>query len=276
MFNSLRPNRLYPARLLCPWNFQAEMLEWVAISYSWGSSHPSLNPHLLCLLHWKADYHWATWEAHCHVTYNKSCTGTEAVLPYEASFVCVCMLARVCVLNTPTICTICQFSRSVMADSLQPHGLLCNSSIQKFNSTESKISCMISEWTNKVIIIIFRAIKEKVLYKETLMRKNEPKLLSKQMEPSLLGSFPYDREARLWIPKVQLGLLFIMSQSSRTLEKLDYYTSTDVSGKDVGKPSLFILIWIKSSSLVLSWTCSCSGFPANTCLGCKAELQGIN
>lgn len=190
---------------------------------------------------------------------------------------CVCMLACVCVLNTPTICAISQFSCSVMADLLQPHGLLRNFSIQKSNSTESKISRMISEWTNKVMIIIFRAIKEKILYKEALMRNDEPKLLSKQMEPSLLGSFPYDREARLWIPKVQLWLLFIMSQSfRRTLEKLDYNTSTDVSGKGVGKPSLFILIWIKSSSLVLSWTCSCSGFPANTCLGCKTKLQGIN
>ena len=148
---------------------------------------------------------------------------------------------------------------------------------KKFNSTESKISCMISEWTNKVVIIILRALKEKMLYKEALMRNNEPKLLSKQVEPSLLDGLPYDREARLWIPKVQLWLLFIMSQSlRRTSEKLDYNTSTNISGKGVGKPSLFILIWIKSSSLVSSWTCSYSGFPANTCLGCRAKLQGIN
>ena len=35
--------------------FQAEILEWVAISYSRGSSQPGSNPHLLCFLHWKAD-----------------------------------------------------------------------------------------------------------------------------------------------------------------------------------------------------------------------------
>ena len=36
-----------------------------------------------------------------------------------------------------------------------------------------------------------------MLYKEALMRNNEPKLLSKQVEPSLLDGLPYDREARL-------------------------------------------------------------------------------
>ena len=34
------PHRLQPARLLCPWNSQARILEWVAISFSRGSSLP--------------------------------------------------------------------------------------------------------------------------------------------------------------------------------------------------------------------------------------------
>ena len=34
----LWPHGLLPTRLLCPWDFQARMLEWVAISFSRGSS----------------------------------------------------------------------------------------------------------------------------------------------------------------------------------------------------------------------------------------------
>ena len=34
--------------------FQARIPEWVAISFSRGSS-PNINPHLLCLLHWQVD-----------------------------------------------------------------------------------------------------------------------------------------------------------------------------------------------------------------------------
>ena len=41
--------------------FQARILEWIAISSSRVSSQPR-NP-ALHLLHWQADYHWATWEA---------------------------------------------------------------------------------------------------------------------------------------------------------------------------------------------------------------------
>ena len=36
--DSLQLHGLQPTRLLCPWNFQARILEWVAISYSRGSS----------------------------------------------------------------------------------------------------------------------------------------------------------------------------------------------------------------------------------------------
>ena len=34
------PHGLQPSRLLCPWDFQAKILEWVAISSSKGSSQP--------------------------------------------------------------------------------------------------------------------------------------------------------------------------------------------------------------------------------------------
>ena len=42
--DSLWPNRLYPSILLCQWNFQAKILEWVAISFSRGSSQPESEP----------------------------------------------------------------------------------------------------------------------------------------------------------------------------------------------------------------------------------------
>ena len=35
--------------------FQAKILEWVAIPYSWVRKTQGLNLHLLCLLHWQAD-----------------------------------------------------------------------------------------------------------------------------------------------------------------------------------------------------------------------------
>ena len=42
--DSLQPHELWSARLLCPWNFPARILEWVAISYSWGSSQAETEP----------------------------------------------------------------------------------------------------------------------------------------------------------------------------------------------------------------------------------------
>ena len=57
---SLPCHGLYPARLLCPWGIlQAKMLEWVALSFSRGSSQPrywtQVYPHcrwiLYCLSH---------------------------------------------------------------------------------------------------------------------------------------------------------------------------------------------------------------------------------
>ena len=62
MSNSLRPHRLQPARLLCPWNFPRQ---------EYWSGLPCLPPRIsssqgsnLCLLTWRRIlYHWATGEA---------------------------------------------------------------------------------------------------------------------------------------------------------------------------------------------------------------------
>ena len=64
---------LYPTRLLCPWNLQARILEWVAISYSRGSSQPrDSNPCHLHLLHWQAIiYHSAIWVSRYRYILNK-------------------------------------------------------------------------------------------------------------------------------------------------------------------------------------------------------------
>ena len=85
--DSLHPHDLEPSRLLCPWDSPGR--------HTGAGCHFLLqgifltqesNPRLLCLLHWQADpYHCATWEA-----------------SWLQSF---------------------QFSRSVVSDSLQPHGL---------------------------------------------------------------------------------------------------------------------------------------------------------
>ena len=55
---------LEPTRLLCPSDFPARILEWVAISSSRGSSQPRDGTHIFCIGigRWVL-YHWATWEA---------------------------------------------------------------------------------------------------------------------------------------------------------------------------------------------------------------------
>ena len=45
----LQPHRLYPARLLCPWNHPARTLEWVAILFSRGSSQPRKRIQVSCI-----------------------------------------------------------------------------------------------------------------------------------------------------------------------------------------------------------------------------------
>ena len=65
MSNSLRPHGLQSVRLLCPRIVQANILEWVAISYSRGSFQPRDRTWVFCLScigGWIL-YHWATWEA---------------------------------------------------------------------------------------------------------------------------------------------------------------------------------------------------------------------
>ena len=52
---SVRPYGLWPARLLSPQDSPGKNTEWVAISFSRGSSWPrDQTPHLLHLLHWQA------------------------------------------------------------------------------------------------------------------------------------------------------------------------------------------------------------------------------
>ena len=59
---SLWPYGLQPTRLLCPWDLQARILEWVAISFSRGIFQTQgLNR---CLQHYRQILdHWASWEA---------------------------------------------------------------------------------------------------------------------------------------------------------------------------------------------------------------------
>ena len=59
--NSSLPNGLQPARLLSPWNSQARISEWVAISFSRGSSQPRDRTQVSCIGRWIL-YHCATWE----------------------------------------------------------------------------------------------------------------------------------------------------------------------------------------------------------------------
>ena len=46
----MRPYGLQPARLFCPWVLQARILEWMAISFSRGSSQPRDQTRVLGLL----------------------------------------------------------------------------------------------------------------------------------------------------------------------------------------------------------------------------------
>ena len=47
---TLPPHGLQPARLLCPQDSQARILEWVAISFSRGSSQPRDRAHVSCIV----------------------------------------------------------------------------------------------------------------------------------------------------------------------------------------------------------------------------------
>ena len=57
------PTLATATRLLCPWDFQARTLEWVAISFSRGSSRPRDQTCVSCT-GGRILYHWTTREAH--------------------------------------------------------------------------------------------------------------------------------------------------------------------------------------------------------------------
>ena len=64
MSNSLRPYGLSSARLLCPWDSQARILEWVAISSCRQSSQSRDQTYISgvsCIGRWVL-YHCATWK----------------------------------------------------------------------------------------------------------------------------------------------------------------------------------------------------------------------
>ena len=50
MFDSLRPHGLQPARLLCPWAFQARILKWLVMPSSRGSSQPRDQILVFCIV----------------------------------------------------------------------------------------------------------------------------------------------------------------------------------------------------------------------------------
>ena len=70
--DSLQPHGLLPTKLLCPWSFQARILEWVAISYSSRSSPPRDWTCISCVfcVGRKILYSWATWEACAGYSFN--------------------------------------------------------------------------------------------------------------------------------------------------------------------------------------------------------------
>ena len=60
MSNFLQPHGVQPSRLLCPGIFWARILEWIAISFSRGSSQPR-DGNCLLLGRWTL-HHCTTWE----------------------------------------------------------------------------------------------------------------------------------------------------------------------------------------------------------------------
>ena len=96
MSKFLQPHGLEPARLLCPWDFP-DKNTGVGCHFLFQGIFPTQgsNPRLLCLLHWQA------------VSLPLSHLGS----PCEK-----------CKLQTIQFSSV-HFSRSVVPDSLQPHGL---------------------------------------------------------------------------------------------------------------------------------------------------------
>ena len=75
-------NPLGCSQSVCPWNSPARILEWVAISYSRGSSWPRDGTCVSCIGR-PILYHWARWEA-LHWTV-KICYFLEYLQPSSAS-----------------------------------------------------------------------------------------------------------------------------------------------------------------------------------------------
>ena len=71
MSDSFRPHRLYPAKLLCPWDSPGKNTGVGCCALLQGIFHcQGLNPCLLCLLHWQA--------------------GSLPLVPPGKTYVCVC------------------------------------------------------------------------------------------------------------------------------------------------------------------------------------------
>ena len=49
MSDSLQPHGLQPAMLLCPWDSLGQNMQWVAIPFSRGSSHPWVQTWISCV-----------------------------------------------------------------------------------------------------------------------------------------------------------------------------------------------------------------------------------
>ena len=82
MPDSLQPHGLQPTRLLCPWDFpgQVRILEWVAISFSRGSSQPRDRTRISCTSG-RFFTDWATREAQYIMLYIIAC--------YSYTYICM-------------------------------------------------------------------------------------------------------------------------------------------------------------------------------------------
>ena len=84
MSDSATPWTVAP-QLLCPWDSQARILEWVAISSSRGSSWPRDRTCVSCVS-WPSRwilYHWATWKA--------TLNGLETLTGYFPRWIHLCI-----------------------------------------------------------------------------------------------------------------------------------------------------------------------------------------
>ena len=123
MSNSLWPHGLWPARLLCPWDFPGKntgvlchfLLQWIFLIQG-------LNIWLLHLLHWQTDYlplsHQGSHVPFFHKDPNVGAFDRLATVLSSASSELKCL-----VFGPLCSWTTVQFSHSVVSNSLRPHGL---------------------------------------------------------------------------------------------------------------------------------------------------------